>query len=83
VRPDGTELEIFAIGLRNPFAIAIDVLLNMFTRDHTNDGACWDVRVSHLVQTADYGYPLQFANFPDEIKMPLGSYGQGEGRVPH
>ena len=24
VRPDGTELEVFAIGLRNPFAIAID-----------------------------------------------------------
>ncbi len=79
VRPDGTELEVFAIGLRNPFAIAIDPYLNLFTRDNTNDGAGWDVRVSHLIQTADYGYPLRFANFPDEIMPPLGAFGQGGG----
>ncbi len=79
VRPDGTELEVFAIGLRNPFAIAIDPNLNLFTRDNTNDGAGWDVRVSHLVQTADYGYPLRFANFTDEILAPLGAFGQGGG----
>ena len=79
VRPDGTELEVFAIGLRNPFAIAIDPFMNLFTRDNTNDGAGWDVRVSHLIQTADYGYPLRFANFPDEIMPPLGAYGQGGG----
>src|SRR5262249_18466920 len=51
VRPDGTELEIFARGLRNPFDIAIDPYLNLFTRDNTNDGAGWDTRVSHLIQT--------------------------------
>ena len=79
VRPDGTELEVFATGLRNPFAIAIDPYLNLFTRDNTNDGAGWDVRVSHLIQTADYGYPRLFANFPDEIMPPLGAYGQGGG----
>ena len=79
VRPDGTELEVFATGLRNPFAIAIDPFLNLFTRDNTNDGAGWDVRVSHLIQTADYGYSQRFANFPDEIMPPLGAYGQGGG----
>ena len=79
VRPDGTELEVFAIGLRNPFAIAIDPFMNLFTRDNTNDGAGWDVRVSHLIQTADYGYPQRFMNFPDEIMPPLGAYGQGGG----
>jgi putative membrane-bound dehydrogenase-like protein len=79
VRPDGTELEVFAIGLRNPFAIAIDPFMNLFTRDNTNDGAGWDVRVSHLIQTADYGYTQRFANFPDEIMPPLGAYGQGGG----
>jgi putative membrane-bound dehydrogenase-like protein len=79
VRPDGNELEVFATGLRNPFAIAIDPYLNLFTRDNTNDGAGWDVRVSHLIQTADYGYPLRFANYPDEIMPPLGSFGQGGG----
>jgi putative membrane-bound dehydrogenase-like protein len=79
VRPDGTELEVFAIGLRNPFAIAIDPYLNLFTRDNTNDGGGWDVRVSHLIQTADYGYAQRFANFPDEIMPPLGAFGQGGG----
>ncbi len=79
VRPDGTELEVFATGLRNPFAIAIDPYLNLFTRDNTNDGAGWDVRVSHLIQTAEYGYTRTFANYPDEIMPTLGAYGQGGG----
>ncbi len=79
VRPDGTELEVFAVGLRNPFAIAIDPFLNLFTRDNTNDGAGWDERVSHLIESADYGYPLRFANFTDEIMTPLGAFGQGGG----
>lgn len=79
VRPDGTELEVFATGLRNPFAIAIDPYLNLFTRDNTNDGAGWDVRVSQLIQTAEYGYTRTFANYPDEIMPTLGAFGQGGG----
>jgi putative membrane-bound dehydrogenase-like protein len=79
VRPDGRELEVFATGLRNPFDIGIDPYLNLFTRDNTNDGAGWDVRVSHLIQTAHYGYTQLYANFPDEIMPPLGSFGQGGG----
>ena len=79
VRPDGTELEVVATGLRNPFAIAIDPYLDLFTRDNTNDGAGWDVRVSHLFPTADYGYTRTFANFPDETMPALGTYGQGGG----
>ncbi len=79
VRPDGTELEVFATGLRNPFDIAIDPYLNLFTRDNSNDGAGWDIRVSHLVQTAHYGYTQLYANFPDEIMPPLGMFGGGGG----
>ncbi len=79
VRPDGTELEVVATGLRNPFAVAIDPFLNLFTRDNTNDGAGWDVRVSHLFPSAEYGYTRTFANFPDETMPALGTYGQGGG----
>lgn len=79
VRPDGSELELFASGLRNPFDIAIDPHLNMFTRDNTNDGGGWDTRVSQLFQTAEYGYPRLFANFSDEIMPTLGAYGNGGG----
>jgi putative membrane-bound dehydrogenase-like protein len=79
VRPDGTELELFASGLRNPFDIAIDPQLNMFTRDNTNDGGGWDTRVSQLFQSAEYGYPRLFANFSDEIMPTLGAFGGGGG----
>jgi putative membrane-bound dehydrogenase-like protein len=77
VRPDGTELEIFCTGLRNPFDLAIDPFLNLFTRDNTNDGAGWDTRVSHLMQSAHYGYTQLYANFTDEIMPPLGVFGNG------
>lgn len=79
VRPDGTELELFCSGLRNPFDIAIDPQLNMFTRDNTNDGGGWDTRVSQLFQSAEYGYPRLFANFSDEIMPALGAFGGGGG----
>ncbi len=79
VRPDGTELEIFCTGLRNPFDLAIDPLLNVFTRDNTNDGAGWDTRVSHLVQSGEYGYTRLFANFTEETMPTLGTFGGGGG----
>jgi putative membrane-bound dehydrogenase-like protein len=79
VRPDGTELEVYCTGLRNPFDLAIDPFLNLFTRDNTNDGAGWDTRVSHLIQTAEYGYTQLFANFTDEIMPTLGTFGGGGG----
>ncbi len=79
VRPDGSELEIYATGLRNPFDLGIDPFLNLFTRDNTNDGAGWDTRVSHIVQSAHYGYTQLYANFTDEIMPPLGVFGGGGG----
>src|SRR5258708_11306586 len=79
VRPDGTELEIYCTGLRNPFDLAIDPFLNIFTRDNTNDGAGWDTRVSLLRQSALYGYTQLFANFTDEIMPTLGTFGNSGG----
>ncbi|HEV3143442.1 MAG TPA: CotH kinase family protein, partial [Gemmataceae bacterium] len=80
VRPDGTDLEIFATGLRNPFDIGIDPFMNLFTRDNDDNRAGgWDIRVSHLIQSAYYGYSQHYANFPDEIMPPLGQFGGGSG----
>jgi putative heme-binding domain-containing protein len=80
VRPDGTDLEIFATGLRNPFDIGIDPFMNLFTRDNNDNRAGgWDIRVSHLIQGAYYGYSQHYANFPDEIMPPLGQFGVGSG----
>jgi putative membrane-bound dehydrogenase-like protein len=80
VRPDGTDLEIFATGLRNPFDIGMDAFMNLFTRDNDDNRAGgWDIRVSHLTQGAYYGYSQHYANFPDEIMPPLGQFGGGSG----
>lgn len=79
VRPDGSEMEIYCRGLRNPFDLAIDPFMNIFTRDNTNDGGGWDVRVSLLRQTALYGYTQLYANFTDEIMPTLGTFGGGGG----
>jgi putative membrane-bound dehydrogenase-like protein len=80
VRPDGTDLEVFATGLRNPFDIGIDPFLNLFTRDNDdNRPGGWDIRVSHLLQGAYYGYSQHYANFPEEIMPPLGQFGGGSG----
>ncbi len=79
VRPDGRELEVYARGLRNICDVAIDPFLNCFTRDNTNDGGGWDIRVSYVPQSAHMGYPSLFRNFADELLEPLAIYGGGSG----
>ena len=79
IRPDGTEMEIFSWGQRNIVDIAIDPIMNIFTRDNTNDGGGWDIRLSHIMQTAHYGYPSFYMNFTEEIMPPLADYGGGSG----
>ena len=79
VRPDGTDMEIYAWGLRNILDVAIDPYLDMFTRDNTNDGGGWNVRFNHILQGADYGYPSLYLNFSDEIMPTLADYGGGSG----
>ncbi len=77
VRPDGTELEIFADGLRNIYDVAVSPELDLFTRDNTNDGGGWDVRLSYIFSGGHYGYPSLFKNFSNEIVQPLADYGGG------
>jgi putative membrane-bound dehydrogenase-like protein len=77
VRTDGTGLEIVSRGQRNIYDVAIDPYMNLFTRDNTNDGDGWDVRLSHVVPTGNYGYPSLFKRFPDEHIQPLADYGGG------
>ncbi len=79
VRPDGSDMEVYAWGLRNILDVCIDPQLDMFTRDNTNDGGGWNVRVSHVLQGAEYGYPSKYINFPEETMPPLADYGGGSG----
>jgi putative membrane-bound dehydrogenase-like protein len=79
VRPDGTGLHIYSHGTRNILEPAVSPLLDVITRDNTNDGGGWDIRLHHNTGLANHGYPSLFKNFPDEIIQPLADYGGGSG----
>src|SRR4051812_47099878 len=77
VRPDGTGLHVFCSGTRNIFDVALDPYLNAFTRDNTNDGGGWNVRLSQMQRDAIYGYPNLFKNYAEEIIPCIEDYGAG------
>ncbi len=79
VRPDGTGLQVYSRGTRNNLEVALDPLLNGFTRDNTNDGGGWDTRLHHFTGMEHHGYPSLYMNFGDEIIQPLADYGGGSG----
>lgn len=79
VRPDGSELEIYTHGTRNIYDLAIDPFMNIFTRDNTNDGGGWNIRFSHQIQSGEYGYPVLFKHFTEEIIPALADLGGGSG----
>ncbi|MDB5297914.1 MAG: heme-binding protein, partial [Phycisphaerales bacterium] len=77
VRLDGSGLEQYSFGQRNIYDVAVDPFGNCFTRDNTNDGGGWNVRISHVVPSGNFGYPRLFVRFGDEIVQPLNDYGGG------
>ena len=79
VRPDGTDLQLYSRGTRNILEVAVSPLLDLFTRDNTNDGGGWDIRIHHFSGFEDHGYPRAFKNFGDEIVQPLAEIGGGSG----
>ncbi|RLS57465.1 MAG: heme-binding protein [Planctomycetota bacterium] len=79
VRPDGTGLEVYSRGTRNILEVGLDPLLNGFTRDNTNDGGGWDIRLHHFSGGEHHGYPSLYMNFNDEAVQPLADYGGGSG----
>ncbi|MDY7395508.1 c-type cytochrome [Aureibaculum sp. 2210JD6-5] len=79
VRPDGTEMEVYTHGLRNIYDVAIDPFMNIFTRGNTNDGGGWNIRFIHQIQSGEYGYPMLFKHFTEEIIPALVDVGGGSG----
>ncbi|MGK6352283.1 DUF7133 domain-containing protein [Parapedobacter sp. DT-150] len=79
VRPDGTEMEVYTHGLRNIYDVAIDPFMNIFARGNTNDGGGWNIRFSNQIQTGEYGYPILFKHFTEEIIPALIDLGGGSG----
>lgn len=79
VRPDGSQIEPYALMVRNICDIAISPELDLFSRDNTNDGKGWNTRFHHYTELGNHGYPRLYQNFADEAIKPLADYGGGSG----
>jgi putative membrane-bound dehydrogenase-like protein len=76
-RPDGRDLHIFSMGLRNIYDVSLNEDLDVFVRDNENDGGDYLVRVYHSFFGADHGYPYLYAERPDLAAAPLAVLGRG------
>ena len=65
--PDGSGVEMYAFGLRNPQSLVFNELGDLFTGDNNADGGD-KARWLHLVEGADYGWRFHY-QFMTEPKL--------------
>ncbi|MFO0886250.1 MAG: hypothetical protein U0894_19075 [Pirellulales bacterium] len=74
VQADGTGLETVSQGQRNIYDVAVDPLMNLYTRDNTNDGGGWNVRFGPCDSEWKLWLSTAVRRFSREIVQPLADY---------
>jgi putative membrane-bound dehydrogenase-like protein len=62
VNPDGSDLRVFATGVRNPFTLAFNSVGDLFATDNGPDNFTNTPpdKLNYIVEGADYGFPRYF-----------------------
>ena len=76
VNPDGSDLEVFATGFRNPYDLVFTPSGDLFAGDNSPDDISATMpylppeELNHIQQGKDYGFPHSFGAIPDANSVP-------------
>lgn len=67
-KPDGSDLSVYARGLRNPYGLAFNAAGDLFSTDNGRDDLGRDAppeELNHIVSGGDYGWPTCYVGATD------------------